>query len=90
VDIARGELVERELNAMIERRSRRKDPDEGREAWQESELIYAARQHEAMRRAWASYHQEQARRHRRTLEDLITHHETQAARLCDSGTTEGA
>ncbi len=33
------------------------------------------------RRAWAEWHREQARRHRATLDDLIAHHEEQAARL---------
>jgi hypothetical protein len=90
VDMARGELVERELDAIIERRSRKKDPDEESEAWQESERRYAARQREAMCQAWASYHAEQACCHRRTLDDLIAHHETHAARLCEDETTKGA
>ena len=34
-----------------------------------------------MRAAWASYHEGQAEGRRRTLEDPITHHETQAAKL---------
>jgi hypothetical protein len=33
------------------------------------------------RLAWAEWHREQARRHRATLDDLIAHHEEQAARL---------
>jgi hypothetical protein len=36
-----------------------------------------------MRAAWASYHEGQAERHRRTLQALITHHEKQAAKLCE-------
>jgi hypothetical protein len=35
-----------------------------------------------MRGAWTSYHEGQAERHRRTLQDLIAHHEMQAAKLC--------
>jgi hypothetical protein len=31
VDIARGEMVEKELNAIIERRARQKDSDEEHE-----------------------------------------------------------
>jgi hypothetical protein len=40
MDIARGELVEKELNAMIERRSRKGevDPDRPRGRWSESRL----------------------------------------------------
>jgi acyl-CoA reductase-like NAD-dependent aldehyde dehydrogenase len=33
------------------------------------------------RLAWARWHAEQARRHRRTLADLIVHHEAEARRL---------
>jgi hypothetical protein len=55
VDIARGELVERELDAMIERRSRQKDPDEASELWQESVRRYNARKREENRLAWCGY-----------------------------------
>jgi hypothetical protein len=84
VDVARGELVEKELDQMIERRSRKEpDPDEREELWKESMRAYTARRHEEMRAAWSSYHEGQAERHRRTLEDLIAHHEMQAAKLCE-------
>ena len=43
MDIARGEMVEKELNAMIERRARLKDPDEEHELWQESVSRYNAK-----------------------------------------------
>jgi len=33
------------------------------------------------RRAWAEWHRDQADRHRRTLTDLVAHHEEQAERL---------
>jgi len=33
------------------------------------------------RQAWASWHREQAERHRATLTDLVAHHESEAARL---------
>jgi hypothetical protein len=55
MDIARGELVERELNTMIERRSRQKDPDEESELWKESVRRYNARQREDNRLAWQNY-----------------------------------
>jgi hypothetical protein len=85
VDIARGEMVEKEIDAMIERRSRKGevDPDEQEELWKASVRAYTARREEEMRAAWASYHEGQAERHRRTLEDLIAHHEEQAAKLCE-------
>ena len=83
MDIARGELVERELNAMIERRSRQKDCDEESELWRESMERYDAHRREQHRQAWASYHEGQAERHRCILQELIAHHETQAAKLCE-------
>ena len=55
MDIARGEMVEKELNAMIERRSRQKDPEEASEAWQESVRRYNARRREEIRLAWCDY-----------------------------------
>jgi hypothetical protein len=55
VDIARGEMVEKDLNAMIERRSRQKDPEEASEAWQESVRRYNVRRREENRLAWCDY-----------------------------------
>jgi hypothetical protein len=55
VDIAHGEMVERELDDMIERRSRHKDPDEASELWQESVRRYHARRREENRLAWCDY-----------------------------------
>jgi hypothetical protein len=83
--VAHGEMVEKQLDAMIERRARKRDvdPDEREELWKESVRRYTARRQEEMRVAWASYHEGQAERHRRTLQDLIAHHETQAAKLCE-------
>jgi hypothetical protein len=88
VDLARGHMVERELDAMIARRSRQKDPEEESELWQESVRRYNARRREEMRVAWGEYHRDQAERHRRTLQDLIAQHETQAERY--RNTPEGA
>jgi hypothetical protein len=55
VDIGRSEQVERELDAMIERRSRQKDPDEEHELWRESVRRYNARRREENRLAWCEY-----------------------------------
>jgi hypothetical protein len=55
MDIARGEMVERELDAMIERRSRQKDPDEEHELWKESVRRYNAGRREENRLAWCEY-----------------------------------
>jgi hypothetical protein len=55
MDVARGELVEKELDAMIERRFRQKDPEEASEAWQESVRRYNARRREENRLAGCEY-----------------------------------
>jgi hypothetical protein len=55
MDIARGELVKKELDQMIERRSRQKDPEEESEAWQESVRRYNVRRREENRLAWWDY-----------------------------------
>jgi hypothetical protein len=81
MDVTRGELVEKELDAMIERRSRQKDPDEEHELWRSSVTAYNARRREEMRAAWCDYHQAQAARHRAVLEALIARHESEAERL---------
>jgi hypothetical protein len=78
------DVADRELDRMVERRSR-KDPDaDGRkELWKASVRRYNARRREKMRAAWTAFHESQAERHRRTLEGLIEHHEAQAAKLCE-------
>ena len=82
-----AEAVDEELVRLIEKRSRRGETtaDAREESWKQSVRRYNARRDEEMRAAWASYHEGQAERHRRTLQDLIAHHETQAAKLCEGG-----
>jgi hypothetical protein len=87
VDIAHGEMVERELANLITRRSKQKDLEETSEMWQES-----GRRHEEQRRLqaryeWHLHHTAQAERLRRTLGVLVSHHEEQAAKVMD---TKGA
>jgi hypothetical protein len=55
VDIARGELVEAELDRFIETRSRKRDPDKEHELWEESVRRYDARRREDNRLAWCDY-----------------------------------
>jgi len=85
VNIARGEMVEKELNAMIERRSRKGevDPDELEPFYMESVRRYNAHRREEMRAAWCEHHQGQAARLRAVLEALIARHEEQAERYRD-------
>jgi len=76
MEVVRGEMVEKGLEAMIVRRSagRERDPDEREELWK-------ARRDAEMREAWCEYHQGQAARHRGVLEALIARHEAAAERL---------
>ena len=83
MDIARGEMVEKELDALIERRSRQKDPQEDSDLWQESAKAYEEKRRQMARLEWHLHHTAQAERLRRTLEVLASHHEEQAARLMD-------
>jgi hypothetical protein len=87
--MAPGEATEAELDRLIERRSRHKDPDEEHELWQESVRRYNARRREEMRVAWCEYHQGQAERHRVVLEALIANHEAAAAQLREAGASSG-
>jgi hypothetical protein len=52
---APGEAVEAELDRLVERRSRQKDPDEEHELWRESVERYNARRREENRLAWCDY-----------------------------------
>ena len=83
MEIARGEMVEKELDGMIDRRSRRKDCDEESELWQAGVRAYEEKRREAACLEWHLHHIAQAERLRRTLEALASHHEEQAARLMD-------
>ena len=85
---APGEATEAELDRLIERRSRQKDPDEESELWRESARAYTARRRDEMRAAWCEHHQGQAARLRAVLEALIARHEEQAERYRDQ--PEGA
>jgi len=75
---APGEAVEKELDAMIIRRARLKDPEEETELWQASSRAYNGRRREENRQAWADFHAGQAERLRRTMEPLIAFHEARA------------
>ena len=85
LDIPRGQMVEKELDSMIQRRARKGevDPGEQEELWKASVRAYTARRREEMRAAWHEYHQGQATRHRAVLESLIARHEEEAAKLMD-------
>jgi hypothetical protein len=80
-----AEMVEKQLDAMIQRRARKGDvdPDEAEEIWRESVRRYNDRKQEQLRNEWCEYHQGQAARHRAVLESLIASHEEEAAKLME-------
>lgn len=82
------DVAERELDRMIERRSRNGETasDERGELWKESVRRYNARRREEVRAARVEYHHGQAVRLRAVLEDLIARHEGEAAKLCEEAT----
>jgi hypothetical protein len=81
---APGEAVESELDRLIERRSRQKDPDEESALWRESVKRYEEERLKVARLEWHAFHCGQAERHRATLQALIEHHESEAARLMEA------
>jgi hypothetical protein len=84
-DIGRGEAVERDLDAFIEKRHEQRVRTEGErqaeEAWTESVRTYEEKRRQVARLEWHAFHCGQAARHRAVLESLIAHHEEQAAKL---------
>ena len=57
MEVAHGELAEKQLGTLIERRSRKGevDPDEQEEHWKTSVRRYNARRREEKRVAWSDY-----------------------------------
>jgi bisphosphoglycerate-dependent phosphoglycerate mutase len=80
-DVERGEAAEKQLDAFIAHRSRREPERPAEAAWKESERRYNSTLQAARREAWATYHRQQAARHRRTLAALIDEHEQLAESL---------
>ncbi len=85
MDVARGEMVEKERDALIQRRARKGDvdPDEREELWKASVRAYEEKRCQMARLEWHAFHCGQAARHRAVLESLIAHHEEQAAKLVE-------
>ncbi len=82
-----AKTVDEELDRLISRRAsqdHRPDPDELEPGYMDSVRRFNASRHEENRAAWAAFHQGQAERHRRTLEDLVAHHEEVAAKLLET------
>jgi hypothetical protein len=83
--VEHAEMVEKQLDAMIQRRARKGDgdPDEREEIWKVSVRAYEEKRRQMARLEWHVFHCGQAERHRATLQALIEHHEMQAAKLCE-------
>ena len=80
--------VDQDLDRLISKRASQDtqpDPDELEPGYLESVRRYNARRRAENRAAWYGWHLDQVERHRRTLEHLIAHHESEAARLCEEG-----
>src|SRR5215203_2653937 len=78
---APGEAVEAELDRLIQRRSRQRDGEEESALWRESVKRHEEERRQVARLEWHALHCGQAERHRATLQALIEHHESEAARL---------
>ena len=92
MDVMRAGTVDRDLDRLLSTRASEDttpDPTTLEASYVESVRLFNIRRRDLNREAWARFHLDQAGRLRRNLEDLITHHETQAARLCESEATEG-
>jgi hypothetical protein len=83
----KGEQVDGDLDNLIERRHHRRVKDEGdrvvEPAWKETERAYQEKRRQRARLEWHAHHVDQASRLRRTLEDLIEHHEQEAEKYGD-------
>lgn len=82
-DVVRGEMAEKELDAFIERRALKMNPEQQRieDLWTESTRRYNARHREAALRQRLEWHEEQLVRHTRTFELLLKRHRV-GLRLC--------
>jgi hypothetical protein len=82
--VARAEIVESELDAMIRRRDTRHRETEGHrpseELYEESIRAFNAQRQESLARQWLEYHQRRQRAHRHTFALLDAHHEAEIER----------
>jgi hypothetical protein len=83
MDVAHAEMVEKELDAFIERRARKgeADPDELDAGYQESVRRFNARRREENRWAWVRYFDRMADAHAR----LSAEYGARAEALMDEG-----
>ena len=88
MDVACTDAVDAELDRLITRRHDARVSSEGErqaeEMWQESVKRYEEERRQVARLEWHQFHCGQAERHRATLQALIEHHESEAARLMEA------
>ncbi len=88
-EVASGERADAQIDTFISRRHERRVKDEGERAeeemWMASSRRAKVRQDAEERAEKVVFHRGQAERLRRTLEELITHHETQAEKYLPKG-----
>jgi hypothetical protein len=77
MDVAHGEMVEKQLDALIERRARKGDvdSDEIDPGYMKSVRAYEEKRRQVARLEWHAFHCGQAARHRAVLESLVAFHE---------------
>ena len=94
MDIAKGEAVEHELDAMIRRRHDQRTTEEAHrpseELWAESVRVYNARREVEAREAWAAYHRSAAERIETTAAQIAAEHRARAEMLLPNGREETA
>jgi hypothetical protein len=92
--VARGEMVESELDRLITKRHDERVKSEAErleeELWMPSERAYFARLEDQKRQERLEFHEAHATRLRNTLEGLISHHEAEAEKYRENGHQEGA
>ncbi len=87
MDVMHGEMVEKQLDALLRRRARKGDvdPEGAEEIWQESVRRYNARRRKELDLESHEYHRGQAVRLRAVLESLIREHEQNAEKHLPKG-----
>ncbi len=83
-DVARVEAAEHELNAFIERRALKMNPEQQRieDGWAESTRKYNARHRDQCLRERAAYHAAMLDAHSRNYEELMKRHRV-GLKLCE-------
>lgn len=91
-DVVRGEMAEKELDAFIERRALKMDPEQRRieDGWAESTRQYNARYREECLYQRLRYHEAMLESHTRNFEEILRRHRV-GLRLCEEalGIAEG-